>query len=107
MKTQEHPFTGIWHVVRQEYRALGEWKQEYVFEPGEWLVAFCPDGRYGEIRRFTDDSPTTGAWTLDTSTGIISIQYNETPGCIYSNGRMRISTPEPAISFSSFARSVL
>ena len=81
MKTNELP-CGIWHVVRQECRMAGEWQHEDDLELGELVKSFSPDGTFLSIFRPGDvpERRTTGTWSLDTSTWILSIRY-DIEGC--------------------------
>ncbi len=81
MERKQHAFEGIWDIVALEYRVAGEWNCECRFYPGEWAMAFLPDGRYFDLYRPEDDRE-SGTWTIDERTEIISVELENGTGTV-------------------------
>jgi hypothetical protein len=74
-------FLGRWDVVEVQHRRRGEWVHEYDFKPGEWTVAFSPEGRHSEIFRPSGipEEISVHEWSFDEVSGVIRLHSDGTP----------------------------
>ena len=79
--TSNQTITGRWNVVEKQRKIHGEWIQEHDFAPGEWMVAFLPNGSMNVAFR-AEGYPhefRTGGWAHDPVADYILFDLEEDP----------------------------